>query len=151
MPTVEESVDVDVPVSAAYNQWTRFESFPRFMVGVDSITQTDDTHLHWVITLAGVTREFDAEITEQHPDERIAWLSLGGTSSHAGVVTFHRLSDSTSRVTVELSWSPEDLVEHAGSVVRADDLLVKADLKRFKTLVEEQGGADGWRGDIPPA
>ncbi|MQA78794.1 MAG: cyclase [Streptosporangiales bacterium] len=145
MPTVEESIDVEVPVGAAYDRWTQFESFPRFMVGVDSIVRTDDTHLHWVITLAGVTREFNAEITEQRPDERIAWMSRGGTSSHAGVVTFHRLGEGSSRVTVELSWSPEDLVEHAGSVVGADDLLVRVDLNRFKSLVEDEHGAHGRR------
>ena len=149
MATVEESVEVDVPVSAAYKQWTQFESFPEFMVGVDSVTQVDDTHLHWVVTLAGATREFDAEITEQHPDERIAWNSTGGTSTHAGVVTFHKLTDSSARVMVQLSWSPEDLVEQAGSVVGADDQVVRSDLGRFKSLVEEKGGAAGWRGDVP--
>ncbi|MQA78804.1 MAG: cyclase [Streptosporangiales bacterium] len=148
MPTVEESIEVDVPVSAAYNQWTQFESFPEFMEGVDSITQTDDTHLHWVISVAGRTREFDAEITEQHPDERIAWTSTEG-AGHAGVVTFHRLSDSSSRVMVQMSWSPEGLVEKAGAAVKADDLQVKADLKRFKSLVEDKGGAGGWRGEVP--
>lgn len=139
MPTVEESIDVAVPVEVAYDQWMRFESFPEFMAGVDSVTQTDETHLHWVLTVAGSTREFDAEITEQNPGERIAWAAVGGTSSHAGVVTFHELSGSSSRVMVQLSWSPEDLVEQLGSVVGADDVLVRVDLKRFKAMLEDGG------------
>ena len=96
MPNVMKSIDVEVPVSTAYNQWTQFETFPQFMGGVDSITQTDDTHSHWVTKIGALTREFDTEITEQHPDERVAWKSTDGTT-HAGVVTFHRLGESQTR------------------------------------------------------
>src|SRR5215210_6851125 len=96
---VEKSIEVDVPVSTAYNQWTQFEEFPRFMGGVEEVRQIDDTHLHWRAKIAGITREFDAEITEQRPDERIAWRSTDG-STHAGVVTFHRLGDTTARLMV---------------------------------------------------
>src|SRR4051794_27501199 len=102
MAQVIESIDIDVPVSTSYNEWTQFESWPRFLDYVDSVTQLSDTLTHWKVTIAGQHREFDAEITEQHPDERIAWNSIGGDENHAGVITFHRLSDTTSRLTVQL-------------------------------------------------
>ncbi|MDG4801972.1 SRPBCC family protein [Micromonospora sp. WMMD980] len=149
MSTVTESVDVQVPIRTAYDQWTQFESFPQFMDGVESITQIDATHTRWVTKVAGVTREFDAEITEQHPDERVAWKSTGGEAKHAGVVTFHRLSDDETRVTIQLDWEPEGLVEKAGSAVGVDSRQVKADAKRFKAFVEDRGSATGaWRGDV---
>ena len=91
MASVQETIDVDVPVRAAYDQWTQFETFPHFLGGVERITQLDDKHTHWKVKVGGVEREFDAEITEQHPDERVAWNSTGGDTEHAGVVTFHRL------------------------------------------------------------
>jgi len=148
MTTVEESIDVAVPVTTAYNQWTQFESFPHFMSGVVSIAQLTDTTNHWVTKVGGVEREFDTEITEQHPDERVAWKSTDGTT-HAGVVTFHRLSETDTRVTVQLDWAPETFVEKIGSVVGADDRQVKADLKRFKEFMESRGSETGsWRGDV---
>lgn len=148
MSSVTESVDVEVPVSTAYNQWTQFESFPQFMGGVERITQVDARHSHWVTKVGGVEREFDTEITEQHPDERVAWNSTDGTS-HAGVVTFHRLSDTSCRVTVQLDWQPEGVVEKAGSALGVDDRQVKADLARFKEFIEARGAETGqWRGDV---
>ena len=148
MSQVIETIDVSVPVRTAYDQWTQFESFPEFMSGVESITQTDATHTHWKTKVAGVEREFDTEITEQHPDERVAWKSVDG-KDHAGVVTFHRLGDSETRVTVQLDWEAEGLVEKVGSAVGADDRQVKADLKRFKTFIESRGTETGaWRGDV---
>jgi uncharacterized membrane protein len=148
MPSVTKSIDVSVPLSTAYNQWTQFEAFPNFMGGVDSITQTDATHSHWVTSVGGVTREFDTEITEQHPDERVAWKSTDGTT-HAGVVTFHRLSDTETKVTVQLDWTAEGVVEKAGALVGVDDHQVNADLKRFKEYIEGKGYPDGaWRGDV---
>ena len=105
MSTVTESIDVDIPVSTAYNQWTQFETFPQFMEGVESVSQLDDTHLRWKASIAGVEREWDAEITEQRPDERIAWASTSGTRN-AGVVTFHRLDDARSRVMLQLDVEP---------------------------------------------
>ena len=102
MAQITENIDVDVPVTVAYNQWTQFESFPKFLDEVVEITQTGDTHTHWKVKVGGAEREFDAEITEQHPDERVAWNSTGGDTEHAGVVTFHKLSDTTTRVTVQL-------------------------------------------------
>jgi Predicted integral membrane protein len=148
MSTIQQSIDVDVPVSTVYNQWTQFEDFPEFMSGVESITQQDDAHLHWKVTVGGVEREFDAEITEQHPDERIAWRSVEGPQ-HAGVVTFHRLADAQTRVTLQLDWEPEGFVENVGAALQIDDLQVANDLKRFKEIIESQGYESGaWRGDI---
>lgn len=148
MTAVMKSVDVDVPVSTAYNQWTQFESFPQFMTGVDHISQIDDTHLHWKTSVGGVDREFDTEITEQHPDERVAWKSTDGTT-HAGVVTFHRLSDDQTRVTAQIEWQPDNLTEKAGALVGADDRQVQRDLDRFKDFIEGRGGeTGGWRGDV---
>jgi len=150
MSSVTTSVDVHVPVRTAYNQWTQFESFPQFVSGVESIQQLDDRHTHWVTKVAGVRREFDAEITEQHPDERIAWASTGGDTSHAGVVTFHRLGNEETRVTIQLEWDPRGAVENVGSALGVDDLEVKADAQRFKKFVEDRGSETGsWRGDIP--
>ena len=151
MTTVTKSIDVDVPITTAYNQWTQFETFPEFMSGVDSVKQIDDTHTHWIVDIAGVEREFDATITEQHPDERVAWNSTDGTT-HAGVVTFHRLADDETRVTVQLDWQPEGLVENIGAVIGVDDLQVARDLKKFKELIEAQGVEEGaWRGDVSRA
>ena len=141
MASVTESVDVEAPISTVYNQWTQFESFPQFMGGVEEITQIDDTHTHWVTSIGGVRREFDTEITEQHPDERVAWKSTDGTT-HAGVVTFHRLGDTTTRVTAQLDWQPEGVVEKAGAAVGVDDRQVKGDLDRFKEFIEARGAGD---------
>lgn len=149
MVQIIETIDVDVPVGIAYNQWTQFETFPKFLDEVESIAQIDDTHTHWTVKVAGATREFDAEITEQHPDERVAWNSIGGDTEHAGVVTFHKLSDVETRVTVQIDWAPEGLVEKLGSLVGVGSHAVKKDLKNFKEFIETQGGATGsWRGDV---
>nr|WP_297429081.1 SRPBCC family protein [uncultured Actinotalea sp.] len=148
MPSVQESIDVDVPLSSVYNQWTQFEDFPHFMGGVDTVTQVGDTLTHWKTTVGGVEREFDAEITEQHPDERVAWKSVDG-KTHAGVVTFHRLSDTTTRVMVQIDWETESLVEKAGAAIGVDDRQVKKDLERFKEFIEARGAeTGGWRGDV---
>ena len=148
MTSVTEAVDVDVPVATAYNQWTQFEKFPQFMSGVDAVTQLDNTHLHWVTSIGGAQREFDTEITEQHPDERVAWKSTDGVT-HAGVVTFHKLSDATTRVTVQMEWQPAGATERAGAVIGLDNRQVKSDLKRFKDFIENRGNETGaWRGDV---
>ena len=149
MANVQESIDVAVPVSIAYNQWTQFESFPNFMNGVESVTQTDDTHSHWKTKVGGQAREFDTAITEQHPDERVAWKSTDGTEN-AGVVTFHRLAEDQTRVTVQLDWGPDSMMEKLGSAVGADDRQVKSDLEKFKEFIEERHLPTGaWRGDVP--
>ena len=139
MTQIQESIDVDVPVRTAYDQWTQFES----------ITQLDDKRLHWVTNIAGVEREFDAEITEQHPDERVAWTSTGGDTKQAGVVTFHRLDEGRTRVMAQIDWQPSGLVEKVGSAVNIDQHRVKGDLEKFKEFIEERGHETGaWRGDI---
>ena len=149
MSQIQQSVDVEVPVSVAYNQWTQFESFPQFMSGVESITQVDDTRNHWVTNIAGVEREFDTEITEQHPDERIAWRSIAGDAEHAGVVTFHLLSETSTRVMIQIDWQPSSVAEKVGSAVNVDDWQVKRDAKRFKEFIESRGQETGsWRGDV---
>jgi len=149
MTQVIETIDVDVPVRTAYNQWTQFESFPHFLDFVQSIKQIDDTHTHWVVKIAGAEREFDAVITEQHPDERVAWNSTSGEENHAGVVTFHKLSDTTSKVTVQLDWEAEGFLEKVGSVFGVDDHVIKKDLKNFKEFVENPANQnEGWRGEV---
>ena len=148
---VLESIDVTVPVRTAYNQWTQFESFPRFMEGVERIDQIGPTTTHWVTKIAGVTREFDAEITEQHPDERVAWTTVDGTHQ-AGVVTFHRIDDATTRVTLQLDHDPQGFVETVGDALGIVQRRIKGDLANFKKFIEEQGGAEGgWRGDVDAA
>ncbi|MEV6633384.1 SRPBCC family protein [Actinoplanes sp. NPDC051470] len=149
MSTVTEYIDVDVPVRAAYNQWTQFEEFPQFMSGVTEIRQLDPTTTHWKTDVDGVKREFDAKITEQLPDERVAWTSTEG-SRQAGVVTFHRLDDVRTRVTVQMDFEPEGVVETAGDKLGFLDRQVKGDLKRFKTFIEERGGSEtgAWRGEV---
>lgn len=139
MVQIIETIDVEVPVRTAYDQWTQFESFPEFLDEVESITQIDDTHTHWKVNVGGATREFDAEITEQHPDERVAWKSTGGDTEHAGVVTFHKLDDKTTRVTVQLDWAPEGLLEKLGALVGAGSHAVKKDLQNFKEFIEGRG------------
>ena len=148
MSTVEESIEVAVPVTTAYNQWTQFESFPQFMAGVERIEQTSDTMTHWVTKVAGVEREFDAMITEQHPDERVAWTSVD-EPKQAGVVTFHRLSDDTTKVMVQMEFEPEGLVETAGDKLGVVKHQVKGDLERFKDFIEARGTESGsWRGEV---
>ena len=148
MATVEQSIDVNVPVRVAYDQWTQFEEFPRFMEGVKSVKQLDDTHLHWSAEIAGDEKEWDAEITEQHPDERVAWQSTSG-APNAGAVTFHRLDDDHTRVTLQMDVEPEGMVETAGEALGFLDRRVKGDLKHFKEFVEERLAPTGaWRGTV---
>jgi uncharacterized membrane protein len=146
--TIEKSVQVGVPVRTAYDQWTQFESFPNFMQGVDEVRQVDDTHLHWKASIAGVDREWDAEITEQMPDQRIAWRAIGETT-HAGVVTFHKLDHTTSRVMLQMEVQPDDWAEKVGDALRLTDRRVEGDLERFKEFIERRGQETGaWRGEV---
>jgi uncharacterized membrane protein len=148
MATIEESVEVMVPVRTAYNQWTQFEEFPRFMEGVEQVRQLTDTMVHWVAEIAGQRREWDAEITEQVPDQRIAWRSTEG-ATNAGVVTFHRLDDGKSRIMLQLEFEPEGALEQAGDKLGMIKGKAKNDLKRFKTFIESQGRESGaWRGEV---
>jgi len=149
MSQVQAAIDVEVPVRVAYNQWTQFESFPQFMEGVESVTQLDDTHNHWVIKVGGVTREFDTKITEQEPDERIAWHTVAGDVEQEGAVTFHPIDDAKTRVTIRIDWKPEGWTEAAGAAVGLDELRVKRDADKFKDFIESRGAATGeWRGQV---
>jgi uncharacterized membrane protein len=148
MSTIEESVTVNVPVRTAYDQWTQFEEFPKFMTGVEEVKQLDDTRLHWVAEIAGRRKEWDARITEQIPDERVAWTSTTG-ARNAGVVTFHRLSDGETKVMLQLQMDPEGPVENIGDALGIPDRQVKGDLQKFKEFIEARGHETGaWRGEV---
>ena len=148
MASVTEHIDVNKPIGTVYNQWTQFEEFPRFMEGVKSVEQTDDTHLHWVAEVGGEVKDWDAEITEQHPDERVAWQSISG-ARNAGVVTFHRLDDNTTRVTLQLEAEPDGLKEEVGTALGFLDRRVKGDLERFRDFIQGRGQESGaWRGEV---
>jgi uncharacterized membrane protein len=148
MGTIEQSIEIDVPVRTAYNQWTQFEEFPNFMEGVESVKQLDDTHLHWAAEIAGVRREWDAEITEQTPDQRIAWKATAGTTN-AGVVTFHRIEDAKTRIMLQLDIEPDGVAETAADVLGLIRRRASGDLERFKELVESHGTESGaWRGEV---
>lgn len=151
MSTVKESIDVDVPLHRVYNQWTQFEDFPRFMDGVEEVRQTDDRHCHWTTKVAGARREFDTEIVDQQPDERISWRTTGGDVRQQGVVTFQPLDDAHTRVSLAMDLEPQGLAEKAGAMLGVPDRQVKGDLKRFKGFIEERGQeSGGWRGRITP-
>jgi uncharacterized membrane protein len=150
MASAVKHVDVAVPVTVAYNQWTQFEEFPHFMEGVKQVKQLDDKHLHWRAEIAGKDEVWDAEITEQLPDERVAWRSTSG-APNAGVVTFHRLAENKTRVTLQMEYDPEGPVENVGSALGVVDRRVEGDLKRFKDFIEARGQETGaWRGTIKP-
>ncbi len=148
MSKVEESIELEVPVTTAYNQWTQFEEFPRFMEGVEEVTQLDDIRLHWKAEIAGVTREWDAEITEQKPEERVAWASTSGANT-AGVVTFHRLDDNKTKIMLQLDAEGDSLKEKVGDALGLLERRVKGDLGRFKEFIESRGAETGsWRGEV---
>jgi uncharacterized membrane protein len=148
MSTVEESIEINVPVRTAYDQWTQFETFPQFMEGVTAVQQLDDTHLHWVADIGGVHREWDAEITEQHPDERVAWRARDG-ADNAGVVTFHKLTDTKTKVMLQLEFDPEGFTEVAGDKLGFVKRRAVGDLERFKDFIEGRGSETGaWRGEV---
>ena len=149
MAQVTESVDVRVPVTTAYNQWTQFEEFPSFMDGIREVRQLDDLHLHWVAEVGCKFEEWDAEITQQLPDECVAWRSTSG-KENAGVVRFEPLGAEQTRVTVEMEHATDGVVEAVGSAVGADDRRVRRDLERFRDMIEARGEETGaWRGQIP--
>lgn len=148
MATVQESINVDVPVSKAYNQWTQFEDFPHFMSGVDSVRQLDDTTVHFETSIAGVKRQYDAQITVQEPDQRVTWESLN-EPRNAGTVWFEPLGPEQTKVNVELTWEPESAVEKIGAAVGLDSRQVASDLKKFKKFIESQGTETGaWRESV---
>lgn len=148
MATFEGSIDVNAPVRTTYDQWTQFETFPQFMEGVEEVRQVTDTMLAWRAEIGGRTESWEAEITEQVPDQRIAWTSRTG-AKNAGVVTFHRIDDATTRVMLQIEYEPETLVEHAGAALGVVGHRIKGDLERFKEFIEARGEATGaWRGEI---
>ena len=149
MSTIEKSINVDVPVRAAYDQWTQFETFPEFMAGVESVRQVSDTLLHWTAEIGGVTREWHAEIVDQQPDERITWRSVDGTTN-AGTVSFAAVGTAT-RVTLRIEFEPEGIVEKAGDILHVIDRRTQGDLERFKAFIEDRLVPTGaWRGDVRP-
>jgi uncharacterized membrane protein len=149
MTQIEESVEVHVPVRTAYNQWTQFETFPEFMSGVERIEQRSDTLTHWVTKVDGVRREFDAEITEQVPDERVAWTTVGGEARQAGVVTFHHLSEERTKVMLQMDFEPTGAAEKVADKLGVVKRQTKGDLERFKTFIEKRGRESGeWRGAV---
>jgi uncharacterized membrane protein len=148
MAKVEQSINVNVPVSTAYNQWTQFEEFPKFMEGVKQVRQIDDQTVEWTAEIGGNEESWQARISEQEPDQRIAWHATSG-AGNAGVVTFHRIDDTTTRVMLQMEWEPQNAVEKAGSAMGFDDRRVQGDLERFKEFIESRGGETGaWRGEI---
>jgi uncharacterized membrane protein len=145
---IEKSIDVDVPVTTAYNQWTQFEDFPRFMEGVKEVRQLDDTRLFWRAEIGGVEKTWEAEITEQRPDERVAWTNRTG-ATNCGVVTFHRLSPDKTRIMLQMDYDPEGLVENVGDFLGVASSRVSGDLERYKTFIESRGRETGaWRGEV---
>ncbi len=146
--TITESIEVDVPVSTAYNQWTQFEDFPLFMEGVEHVEQLDDTRLHWIAKVGGKTNEWDAKILEQHPDKQVSWISEDGKKTR-GTVTFEPVSESRTRISLSMSYQAEGLTEALGSAVGLDERRVRGDLQRFKELIESRGAESGaWRGEV---
>ena len=148
METVKETIEVNVPVNTAYNQWTQFTDFPKFMDGVTSVEQLDETHLRWVAEVGGQSRDWQAEIVEQVPDQRIAWHATDDEGPN-GLVTFEPLGEEKTMVTVEMSYEPDGLKEQLGAKIGLDSRQVKEDLGRYKELVETMGSETGaWRGEV---
>jgi len=148
MARIEKSIEVNVPVRTAYNQWTQFENFPRFMEGVREVRQLDDTHVHWAAEIGGKEKEWDAEITEQVPDQRIAWRSVMGTAN-AGAVSFQALGPDKARIDLVMEYSPEGATETVGDVIGVVSSRVEGDLERFKNFIESRGSETGeWRDDV---
>ncbi|ELS58143.1 SRPBCC family protein [Streptomyces viridochromogenes] len=151
MSTVKEAVEVEVPVRIAYNQWTQFEEFPNFMEGVEEVTQVDDRHNHWTTKIGGVRREFDTEIVDQLPDERITWRTTSGDTQQKGTVHFQRVDDTHTRVELVMDVEPTGAAEKAADMLGTIDRRVKGDMRRFKDFIEHRGSESGaWRGRIKP-
>lgn len=148
MSTIVESIDVAVPVRVAYDQWTQFEDFPKFMEGVERVKQLDDTTLEWQAEIGGIERSWRAEITEQEPDERVAWRSTSG-AKNAGQVTFQAIGDNMTRVNLQLDVEPEGPIESAGDALGFVERQAEGDLRRFKEFIELRGAPSGaWRGEV---
>jgi uncharacterized membrane protein len=150
MPKIEDSIEVQVPVRQAYNQWTQFEEFPQFMEGIQSVQQLDDTHVHWVAEIRGESREWTTEITEQQPDEKVAWKTIEGEIQNDGVVTFEAVAEDQTRVDVQMDVEGESATENiAGDLLGVVKNQVRGDLERFKQLIENRNEETGaWRGEV---
>jgi carbon monoxide dehydrogenase subunit G len=145
---VEQSIQVRVPVRTAYDQWTQFEEFPRFMGGVQEIRQTGDDMTHWVVEIGGVKREFDARILEQVPDTKVAWAATTG-ATNAGAVYFTPVGPEETTVRLEMEYEPEGVVEKVGDALNVVERRAKADLEKFKEFIESRGSqTGGWRGEV---
>jgi uncharacterized membrane protein len=146
--SIMETIEINVPVRTAYNQWTQFEDFPQFMASVREIRQLDDKHLHWKANVAGEEKEWDVEITEQIPDKRIAWQSTTGVPN-GGVATFHKISDDVCRVAIQMDYQPEGAAEKIGDAFGAVRMELRGNLQKFKEMLESRGKESGaWRGSI---
>jgi uncharacterized membrane protein len=147
MERMEASIEVEAPVREVYNQWTQFEEFPRFMEGVESVTQIDDTHVHWVAEIAGKRKEWDAEITQQIPDREIDWMGFG-SADNRGRIVFEPV-DGRTRVTLLLDYEPQGAVEKIGDALGVPQAQVELDMSRFKSFIEDRGReSGGWRGEV---
>jgi uncharacterized membrane protein len=148
MASFESSIEINVPVRTAYNQWTQFEEFQRFMDGVEEVRQLDDTRLHWKVSIAGKEEEWNATITDQVPDRHVAWRSTSG-SENAGVIHFHPLGPNQTKVTAVIDYDPEGIVENVGEKLGFVGRRVEGDLEQFKSFIEGRGAETGaWRGAI---
>jgi uncharacterized membrane protein len=150
MPKIRDSIDVQVPVQQAYNQWTQFEEFPKFMDGIQSVQQLDETHVQWVAEIRGESRQWTTEITDQQPDEKVAWKTIDGEVKNDGVVTFEQVGDNQTRVNVEMDVQSDSPMENvAGDLLDIVQDQVHGDLERFKRLIENRDEATGaWRGEV---
>ena len=150
MPKIEDTIDVQVPVQQAYNQWTQFEDFPKFMEGIQSVQQLDDTHVQWVAEIRGESRQWTAEITEQRPDEKIAWKTVDGEVKNDGVVSFEEIASGQTRVNVQMDVEGESSAENAaGDLLGVVERQVHGDLERFTQLIENRDAdTGGWRGEV---
>ena len=150
MPKIQDSIEVQVPVQQAYNQWSLFEDFPKFMEGIQSVQQLDDTHVHWVAEIRGETREWTTEITEQQPDEKVAWKTIDGEVKNDGLVTFEQVGEDQTRVNVQMDVEGESAAENvAGDLLGVVQRQVHGDLERFKHLIENRDEATGaYRGKV---
>ena len=150
MPKIEDTIDVQVPVQQAYNQWTQFEDFPKFMESIQSVQQLDETHVQWVAEIRGESRQWTTEITEQRTDKKIAWKTIEGEVKNDGVVTFEPMGDAQTRVNVQMDVEGDSTAENvAGDLLGVVKTQVRGDLERFKQLIENRGEETGaWRGEV---
>jgi uncharacterized membrane protein len=149
MERIEKSVEVKAPVNAVYNQWTQFEEFPRFMAGVKEVKQLDDTHVHWHAEIWGKDKEWDAEITEQVPDQRISWRSISGDAPNAGSVRFEPVGPDRTRVNLTMEYEPQGVIENVGDKLGVMSARVQNTVEDFKKFIENRGlETGGWRGEV---